>query len=303
MNIELKNKLKTYIKTPQLFEVLVRENINQNIYNEFDMNINERTLGNLNNQVVRVLALREKEDGYYGLIEFGANIIGWTALEDSIFVHPKNHESVKVDFSKFTTPNFNREVNINRDLVLSLKDRLLTSRSFINIDGSQLEMIYLKSKFQGFVFPEDIIRGISTSDEITIDETVSIYRDSNLVIDQESVSTELRATVTLVFPELNIAKIETENQTSWVKLTEISYSTRNLERVTDTLYEDFTQMQVNERKKTKSIIEALLKRQIELEQDIDKYEKRLDRVKDLYSNLKNSKLGKIQVAIWARRGK
>jgi len=303
MNLELKNKLKEFIKTPQLFEVLLQENINQDIYNEFDINSNERTLGNLNNQVVRILGLREIDENFYGLIEFGANIIGWTILENSIFIHPKKLESVKIDFDTFTTPEFNREVNIHKDLVLSLKGRLLTSKSFIEVNGKQLEMIYLKGKFQGFVNPEDIIRGIDTADHINLDESVQLYRDSNLVIDQESVSEAIKATVTLVFPQLNLAKLSTENQTSWVNLDELEYDASHLNVKTAQLQENFIQMQTNERKKTKSIIESLLKRQIELEKNIDKYEARLNRVENLYNNLRNSKLGKIQVAIWERRGK
>lgn len=303
MNIELVNKLKEYIKTPQLFEILVQENINQNIYNEFDINSSERTLGNLNNQVVRVLGLREIDEEFYALIEFGANIIGWTVLENSIFIHPKKLESVKINFDKFTTPDFNRQVNINKDLVLSLKGRLLTSKSFIQVDGVQLEMIYLKGKFQGFVYPRDIIRGIDTSDYLNVDESVKLYRDSNLVIDQEPVAEKMKATVTLVFLELNIAKLSTENQTSWVNLDDLDYDTSHLDIKNSHLQENFIQMQTNERKKTKSIIESLLKRQIELEKNIDKYETRLNRVENLYNNLRNSKLGKIQVAIWERRGK
>lgn len=303
MNIELVNKLKEYIKTPQLFEILVQENINQNIYNEFDINSSERTLGNLNNQVVRVLGLREIDEEFYALIEFGANIIGWTVLENSIFIHPKKLESVKINFDKFTTPDFNRQVNINKDLVLSLKGRLLTSKSFIQVDGVQLEMIYLKGKFQGFVYPRDIIRGIDTSDYLNVDESVKLYRDSNLVIDQEPVAEKMKAIVTLVFLELNIAKLSTENQTSWVNLDDLDYDTSHLDIKNSHLQENFIQMQTNERKKTKSIIESLLKRQIELEKNIDKYETRLNRVENLYNNLRNSKLGKIQVAIWERRGK
>lgn len=303
MNIELVNKLKEYIKTPQLFEILVQENINQNIYNEFDINSSERTLGNLNNQVVRVLGLREIDGEFYGLIEFGANIIGWTVLENSIFIHPKQLESVKINFDKFTTPEFNRQVNINKDLVLSLKGRLLTSKSFIQVDGVQLEMIYLKGKFQGFVYPRDIIRGIDTADSLNLDESVKLYRDSNLVIDQEPVEETMRATVTLVFLELNIAKLSTENQTSWVNLDNLDYDISHLDIKNSHLQENFIQMQTNERKKTKSIIESLLKRQIELEKNIEKYETRLNRVENLYNNLRNSKLGKIQVAIWGRRGK
>ena len=303
MNVELINKLKEYIITPQLFEVLVQENINQNIYNEFDINSSERTLGNLNNQVVRILGLREIDGNFYGLIEFGANIIGWTVLENSIFIHPKKLESVKIDFDKFTTPVFNRQININKDLVLSLKGRLLTSKSFIEADGQQLEMIYLKGKFLGFVYPGHIIRGIDTSDNIMLDESVQLFRDSNLVIDQEPVVETIKATVSLVFPELNLAKLFTENQTSWVNLDELDYDTSHLIINNGPLQENFIQLQTNERKKTKSIIESLLKRQIELEKNIDKYETRLNRVEKLYNNLRNSKLGKIQIAIWERRGK
>lgn len=303
MNIELINKLKEYIITPQLFEILVQENINQNIYNEFDLNSSERTLGNLNNQVVRVLGLREIDGKFYGLIEFGANIIGWTVLENSIFIHPKKLESVKIDFDKFTTPVFNRQININKDLVLSLKGRLLTSKSFIEAGSQQLEMIYLKGKFQGFVYPGDVIRGIDTSDKIMLDESVQLFRDSNLVINQEPVADTIKATVSLVFPQLNLAKLFTENQTSWVNLDELDYDTSHLIINNGPLQENFIQLQTNERKKTKSIIESLLKRQIELEKNIDKYEMRLNRVEKLYNNLRNSKLGKIQIAIWERRRK
>ena len=303
MNLELKNKLKEFIKTPLLFEVLLQENINQNIYHEFDITLSDRTLGNLNDQVVRIIALREIEEEIYGLLEFGANIIGWTVLENSIFIHPKKLESVKIDFDKFTTPEFNRQVNINKDLVLSLKGRLLTSKSFIEINNEQLEMIYLKGKFQGFVNPGDIIRGIDTADHISLDKSVQLYRDANLVIDQEPVAETMKATVILVFPQLNLAKLSTENQTSWVNLDELEYDTRHLNVKKVPLQENFIQMQTNERKKTKSIIESLLKRQIELEKNIDKYESRLNRVENLYNNLRNSKLGKIQVAIWERRGK
>src|SRR5699024_9235666 len=107
----------------------------------------------------------------------------------------------------------------------SLKGRLLTSKSFIEADGQQLEMIYLKGKFQGFVYPGDIIRGIDTSDNIMLDESVQLFRDSNLVIDQEPVVETIKATVSLVFPELNLAKLFTENQTSWVNLDELDYDT------------------------------------------------------------------------------
>ncbi len=303
MNLELMNKLKEFIKTPQLFEVLLQENINQNIYNEFDMTQNERTLGNLNNQVVRIIALREIEAEFYGLLEFGSKIIGWTLLENSIFVHPKKMESVKINFDQFTTPEFNRTVNINKDLVLSLKGRLLTSKSFINVNEEQLEMIYLKGKFQGFVFPKDIFRGIDTADHIMINEDVMLYRDSNMVINQEPLEESMRATVSLVYPELDIVKLVSENQTSWAKLSDLEYSTDHLEKKSDLLQENFVQMQINERKKTKSIIESLLKRQIELENTADQAVNRLERVENLYNNLKNSKLGKIQVAIWERRGK
>src|SRR5699024_3905441 len=201
-----------------------------------------RTLGNLNNQVVRVLGLRKIDEEFYALIEFGANIIGWTVLEKSIFIHPKKLESVKINFDKFTTPDFNRQVNINKDLVLSLKGRLLTSKSFIQADGVQLEMIYLKGKFQGFVYPRDIIRGIDTSDYLNVDESVKLYRDSNLVIDQEPVAEKMKATVTLVFLELNIAKLSTENQTSWVNLDDLDYDTSHLDIKNSHLQENFIQM-------------------------------------------------------------
>ena len=120
-----------------------------------------------------------------------------------------------------------------------------------------------------------------------INEDVMLYRDSNMVINQEPLEESMRATVSLVYPELDIVKLVSENQTSWAKLSDLEYSTDHLEKKSDLLQENFVQMQINERKKTKSIIESLLKRQIELENTADQAVNRLERVENLYNNLKN----------------
>src|SRR5699024_12039553 len=130
---------------------------------------------------------------------------------------------------------------------------------------------------------------------LMINEDVMLYRDSNMVINQEPLEESMRATVSLVYPELDIVKLVSENQTSWAKLSDLEYSTDHLEKKSDLLQENFVQMQIKDRKRTKSIIESLLKRQIELENTADQAVNRLERVENLYNKLKNSNIGKIHV--------
>lgn len=301
MSHNLIEKLKQHINFPQLFQVVLNEDITQKIYDEFDVSFSDRTLSNLNHQLVTILGVKKVETDYYGLIEFQGRIIGWTRLEHSFYVLPKRLESVKINHASFSTPKFNVNMGINSDLHLAFKDKLLSSKGYVYDGEEQLELLFTKGKLRGFVYPKDLHRSIPIDEEIFIDDDVALYKDSNFVIDVEKRPADKVYLANLLFPTLDLLKVRKGRLQYWLKLSDTT-----LEIPVEVESHDDYDVRVKEvlrieRNKTKPIIESLLKAQIDYERQIHAYEEqveRLTRIEKSYRNLKSSKLGRIQVKIW-----
>ena len=70
MSNNLIEKLSQHLDFPQLFQIVLNEDITQKIYEEFNMDESERTLSNINHQLVTILGIRIHEGDYYGLIQY-----------------------------------------------------------------------------------------------------------------------------------------------------------------------------------------------------------------------------------------
>ncbi|TVT28867.1 hypothetical protein FO441_00885 [Salinicoccus cyprini] len=300
MVISIENKLEDIIKVPHLFEIILNEDINQTIFEEFDINQTKRTLGNYRHQLVTVISVRKEMDGYYGLFKHHGDIVGWTRISESIYVYPKKLESVKVNLETFKTHPFNREIGINRDMVLALKDRLLTSKSFVEVGGEKLEMLFRKGKLQGYVRTSDLYKGVEMDEPYYVDPDSNRYRDSNFDIELPIREEGFTAHIRMYFPDMDIVKLQQGNRSFWMSAHEVDYDFDSETLQAPAVTEDAKQYFMEERARVKSIMDALLRRQIQLENDSERYKNRLERIEIRYKNLKESKLGKLQVGIWER---
>lgn len=301
MSENLVKKLKQHIEFPQLFQVVLNEDVTQKIYDEFNVSLSDRTLSNLNHQLVTVLGVKSHEDDYYGLIQFQRRIIGWTRLEHSYYVLPKRLESVKINHESFSTPEFNKRMGINSDLHLAFKDKLLTSKGYVYDGEQQLEMLFTKGKLRGFVYPEDLHRSLSLDTQLTIEEDVPLFKDSNFIIDVNKRHADSIYYAQLVFPTLDLLKVRKGRLQYWLKLSDTDVDIPKVDNNENDYDEHVKEVLRLERNKTKPIIESLLKAQIDYERQIKNYEVQIDRLQRIeknYRNLKASKLGRIQVKLW-----
>lgn len=301
MSENLVKKLKQHIEFPQLFQVVLNEDVTQKIYDEFNVSLSDRTLSNLNHQLVTVLGVKSHEDDYYGLIQFQRRIIGWTRLEHSYYVLPKRLESVKINHESFSTPEFNKRMGINSDLHLAFKDKLLTSKGYVYDGEQQLEMLFTKGKLRGFVYPEDLHRSLSLDTQLTIEEDVPLFKDSNFIIDVNKRHADPIYYAQFVFPTLDLLKVRKGRLQYWLKLSDTDVDIPKVDNNENDYDEHVKEVLRLERNKTKPIIESLLKAQIDYERQIKNYEVQIDRLQRIeknYRNLKASKLGRIQVKLW-----
>lgn len=301
MSNNLIEKLSQHLDFPQLFQIVLNEDITQKIYEEFNMDESERTLSNINHQLVTILGIRIHEGDYYGLIQYQGRIMGWTRLEQSYYVHPKRLESVKINPERFSTPKFNSKMGLHSDLHLAFKDKLLTSKGYVYDGDEKLELIFTKGRLRGFVYPTDLHRSMPLEQPLELDERVKLYKDSNFIIDVDTWPSGNEFITKLVFPTLDLLKVQRGRLQYWLKLSDTGLSVPDdipNESTTDDIVEEVLKA---ERNKTKPIIENLLKAQLDYERQLQSYEQqveRLHRIEKSYNNLKNSKLGRIQVRVW-----
>lgn len=301
MSNNLIDKLNQHLDFPQLFQVVLNEDITQKIYDEFNMDESERTLSNINHQLVTVLGIRVHEADYYGLIQYQSRIMGWTRLEHSYYVYPKRLESVKINPERFSTPKFNSRMGLHNDLHLAFKDKLLTSKGYVYDGNEKLELLFTKGKLRGFVYPDDLHRSMQLEQPLFIDENVKLYKDSNFIIEADKWPNDNEFLTKLVFPTLNVLKVQRGRLQYWLRLSDTSLSVPPAAADDTSVDEIIKEALKTERSKTKPIIENLLKAQLDYERQLQSYEQkveRLHRIEKSYNNLKNSKLGRIQVKVW-----
>ncbi|MFP3471732.1 hypothetical protein R0J90_16940, partial [Micrococcus sp. SIMBA_144] len=85
------------------FQIILNEDINQSIYDEFDIEDPVRTLGKFNHQLATIITVKQLNGIFYGLFKHGGEIIGWTSLSESYPVFPKILEPVKINMDSFHT--------------------------------------------------------------------------------------------------------------------------------------------------------------------------------------------------------
>ncbi len=301
MSNNLIEKLTQHLDFPQLFQIVLNEDITQKIYDEFNMDESERTLSNLNHQLATVLGIRVHESDYYGLIQYQSRIMGWTRLEHSYYVHPKRLESVKINPERFSTPKFNSKMGLHNDLHLAFKDKLLTSKGYVYDGDEKLELLFTKGKLKGFVYPGDLHRSMQLEQPLLIAKDVKLYKDSNFIIEVDKWSNDNEFLTKLIFPTLDLLKVQRGRLQYWLRLSATDLFVPSV--VSDDTSIDAIVKEVlkTERNKTKPIIENLLKAQLDYERQLQSYEQqveRLHRIEKSYNNLKQSKLGRIQVKVW-----
>ncbi|HDU1444914.1 TPA: hypothetical protein REW56_002317, partial [Staphylococcus pseudintermedius] len=264
-----------------------------------------------NNKVYKVLSTRMIEGELYGYLK-GQREIGWTKLKNSHYVFNKQDEMVFVKNKE----GIQNELNITYQFVdgftKEVQNKFLTSKGFIKYKGEFYELLFEKHKLIGFMKPSDIDVGYHVDEDVHLLQGAELYLESRLKTKAENISEKDDFTLKLVFPERGIGKVERKNQVYWIELNHVVE--HQLERVFHSLqdYSSTENVEINdiihnflaERKKAKNILTALVNDKINNESNTnpDQIEGKSN-IYTRYQNLKNSKLGKLQIKYWNMRKK
>ncbi|MXQ50933.1 hypothetical protein GQ671_06580 [Salinicoccus hispanicus] len=301
MNGQLQSKMEKILQDPYVFQLILDEDPEQDIYNEFDIDQTQQPLGIFNHRLVTVISVKYMNGTFFVLFKHGGEIRGWTSIKNSHYVYPKVTESVKVDLETYTAHPFNSKVMGQMDMMTEFRDRLLASKSYVEVDGTKLEMLFVKGNLRGLVHSRELQKGRNMNDTCIVQSDAPRFRDSNFAIELPVREEDFEAKIVLYFPDLKLIKLQHGSLVSWMHEADVDYDFSQVGDEPPVVQEDVHQYYTDERQKVKAIIDGLLRRQIRLEQDADNAKARLQRIETLYKNLRESKLGKIQVKLWERR--
>jgi len=287
---------KSIYKTPNLDEVI--DTVGQKIFRQF-----------------KVIDYREINGETYYLLTSSKDIIGWVNLKESITIYNKSTEPIKVINSKFDIDE------INTILMLELENFDITktymSKGFVMLNGNILEAIYSKNKLMGFFNSYDLDHSMKINDQVNVESVKKFYLDSGFSIQAEDINNQKYMNMIDYFPILQIARLKYKGNILWAKFE--SFNHNRLDRKREDLKEiSYTNLLAihlansyeSERKNSKKIIKELVVENKKLIETVKKNEKYKNNTKELYSSknnytyqqlynrLKNSKLGKIQIAYW-----
>ncbi|TDM50809.1 hypothetical protein ETI06_02195 [Macrococcoides goetzii] len=294
-----------------LDHILINESNESMIYADQEMKDAIGEVKDYNNKIASVIKHVTEDGKKKILIEQGGIIVGWIVFEQSIPLFNKPEEKIEVEYEKFYSPKINKLINKNGDYNLYFQRYQVSSRFYAYHQNELLEAIFRKNTFVAFA-PSKVIDRMKIVDKksrIThkdIELYVTSKMDETLTFHQLDINEDV--TIEAIFPILKRAKIKQDLVTGWVNFNvfdnidfpEIKENDTNDEFIRQQ-HKDY--IYINEQNKVKIILKKLLNENIALEKKINKQRDFNKKIIKRYENLRNSKLGKIQLLIWEKRSK
>lgn len=304
--------LKAYmIENQILFHVFLNEPGHQFIYSDDNLKEEVGAIEAFNHKVYRVLSTRIIGDQLYGYLK-GQREIGWVKLKNSHYVFNKQDEIVFVKNKKGIQNTLNMTYQFVDGFTTDIQDKFLTSKGLMKYKGEFYELLFQKKRFIGFMKPSDIDAGYHVDESVNLIQEAALFLESRLKTKVEYVNVKGDFKLKLVFPEKGIGKLEEDGQVYWIELKHIEQ--QQLERILNALgeYSSTEAVELNdlihnflvERHKAKRVITALVKDKMNPGSNV--YSEQIDGHSSIharYQNLKNSKLGKLQIKYWNMRKK
>lgn len=294
--------------------IIVNEK-NKSLYKTIDLDEIVGELDQYNGRMLRVISHKLVDGELYYLLERSKEILGWFQSDTSIELYKKHTEMVRIDFDNYVTPAIHKLMNIKGDMNLAFKDKRLLSMYYCFYNGEIYEALYANKRFVGWSHSDYLERGV-TSDEspeafIENISAFTVYKNSQLEdAVQWTFDEKELLKINVVFPDSRIFKLSQGNREGWIQernspqlntFTKISSKREELE---DILMYDLLKNIEKERSISKNNMIKLLRENLYLQEELTKKNDRVTRITQLYNNLKNSKLGRLQTRIWqSRKGK
>ncbi|HHU6750622.1 TPA: hypothetical protein ACUI23_001315 [Staphylococcus pseudintermedius] len=304
--------LKAYmIENEILFNVFLDEPEHQFIYSDDNLEEEVGTVGAFNHKVYQVLSTRSMEDQLYGYLK-GQREIGWVKLENSQYVFNKQNEIVFVKNRAGVQNTLNITYQFADRFTQDVQNKFLTSKGLMKYKGEFYELLFQKKRFVGFMKPSDLDVGYHVNENVNLRHETVLFLESHLKTKAENVNVKGDFQLKLLFPEKGIGKLEEDKQVYWIELKHVD--PQQLERILETLPDyssteevekyDLIHNFLTERHQAKQVITALVRDKMNQgwQAQVDGFEGQSN-IHERYQNLKNSKLGQLQIKYWNMRKK
>ncbi|WP_414052826.1 hypothetical protein [Macrococcus animalis] len=304
--------LELYAERDLSFYILCQENDDDLIYAVDDKSEAIGVLSELNQKVIKVITTEKIDNQIWGLIEQNGELRGWIIVKTSILLTSIDPLTVKVNLEHFEVVPINRLINAKRDYQLFFNTGSFSARVALEVEGKMTLGLYKKSQFIGFVYEDDIHYAVKMNEQMIAKNLTTdvCYKDSDLKsqFSQFVDFSDEPISIMLVYPTLDLVRFQHRNKYYYTKaehiqgfdISEINFKKPHLD-VNSSLIYNLLGLFDEERETSCSIMQKLINENIALIEQMYKAEERKARVEELYNNLSNSKLGRIQRQIWKRR--
>lgn len=291
--------------------VLVYEKEENAIYSDQEMTDIIGDVRDYNNKIVSVIKKIEENGVKKILIEYKSVIAGWIVFENSIPLFNKLDEKIEVEYEKFYSPSINKMINKNGDYNLYFQRYQVFSRFYTYHENELLEAIFRKGTFVAFAPSKviDRVQYVDIKDKVNKSE-FELYATSKMdeKLSHHEFNIDDEVNIVEIFPNLKRAKIKQDMIVGWVKFEDLEHMKSHEEKMILPTFQQIQQQHIeyiyiNEQKKVKLVLKKLLNENIALEKKINRQRELNQRIVKRLENLRNSKLGKLQLLIWERRSK
>lgn len=285
---------------------LIIEDLGTAIYSDKERTHQIGDISDYNYSILKAISIDESTNHITVLLQAGSLLVGWVELKRSLLLYRKQHEQAEINLSEYKTNELTKVIDEKKDYHLAFNTYNLLSRFYFFYNGERMEVIYKGKNMLAFVESKYIDHQVSLAVENVNINPTKIYTTSkfNELHDHNYFDFNSSVTVLAAYPKLDRYKVKQGERLGWVSGEAISYKA-DVPIITDEIIiaDHLNYCYIHEMELTSSVVKRLLNENISLRNQLIKTSEKRDRVETLYKNLKNSKLGSIQVKIWERRKK
>lgn len=293
-----------------LFRILLNENEENFIYKDEMLEEEIEVVGPHNLKIYKVLATRFIDGQLYGYIK-GQHELGWTKLKSSLYVYNKPDTFVWIKDDKSIQNEVNQKFNMIKWFKSDVINKFLISKGLIKINNQYFEVLYNKKTLLGFIEPKNLDVASRIDIPVNIKKEGEFYLESSLSNKVENVNEDENFNAQIFFPEKGLVKLTSENLIYWTNIKSLNNESQNKLHNESGHYDATKDIELNdvifnfleERKKSKKLLISMIKEKINGIDESSRMTNNSESLNLRYKNLKNSKLGQLQIKYWNFRKK
>ncbi|EKU47784.1 hypothetical protein [Staphylococcus massiliensis] len=290
-------------------QVILYDELDVDVYESLESAVEAKEEDNKYTGIFSIVDYQKVDNLDYYLISNEKMLLGWIQTNKAPLLFQKVNEPVKFINDDFEFPLINSKLKKKRNTLNP--NKAFISKGFTILDDEVYEALFLKEKLIGFFNPDDLDHGVKIMKEVDISQHKNNFYSDSKYENRVDLTTNDELLMTYHFPKLKVSQFKHDGKRIWLpnhNFNNVMVSSKVFDikkfNKENLIALHLTGTYNQERKKSKKVIKELIKENKELisgERGSKRnYSKDFEK---LYYNLRNSKLGRLQVAYWNFRKK